>query len=66
MKRIALLVAVLGLLSEISGQEALKVPEGKEIWLNSAPGALDMAGMFTRSDEERYAWNELRQHVSVD
>jgi hypothetical protein len=65
MKRIALLVAVLGLLSEISGQEALKVPEGKEIWLNSAPGALDMAGMFTRSDEERYAWNELRQHVSV-
>jgi hypothetical protein len=40
MKRIALLVAVLGLLSEISGQEALKVPEGKEIWLNSAPGGI--------------------------
>ncbi len=65
MKRLALVVAVLGLLSEISGQEALKVPEGKQIWYNSAPGALDMAGMFNRNNEDRFAWNELRQYVNV-
>lgn len=65
MKRLLLVVAVLGLLSEISGQEVLKVPEGKEIWINSAPGALDMVGMFTWSDEDRYGWSELRQYVST-
>lgn len=65
MKRLVLTVAVLGLLSEISGQEAFKVPEGKSVWLNSAPDALDMAEMYTRSDEDRYSWDELRQYVNV-
>lgn len=70
MKRIVLTVAIfLGLLSGVSSQQTpenkLVIPEGKSIWLNSAPDAEDMIEMYSRSDEERYGWNELRQYIDV-
>lgn len=64
-RNVLTLIALVASLSEISGQEALKVPEDKRIWFTSAPGAVDLLEMATRSNEPRYGWNEAKKFISV-